>query len=133
MLGADKIRSGVTEFRRESDKPLNLNFFCHAAPTEEAAVEQTWLTRLAPSYSALGAQPPALPLKAGLQPFGEEACALVEELKPTIMSFHFGLPAPALLARGQIRWLQGHRLCDERQGSGLARRARRRCRHCARR
>jgi nitronate monooxygenase len=99
MLAADKIRAGVTEFRRVSNKPLNLNFFCHAASTEEAAVEQAWLTRLAPYYTALGAQAPALPLKAGLQPFGEEACALVEELKPTIVSFHFGLPAPALLAR----------------------------------
>jgi nitronate monooxygenase len=99
MLGTDKIRAGVTEFRRESNKPLNLNFFCHAAPTEEAAVEQAWLTRLAPYYIALGAAPPALPLKAGLQPFGEEACALVEEHKPTIVSFHFGLPAPDLLAR----------------------------------
>jgi nitronate monooxygenase len=99
MLATDKIRAGVSEFRRESNKPLNLNFFCHATPTEEAAVEQAWLTRLAPYYSALGAAPPALPLKAGLQPFGEEACALVEELKPTIVSFHFGLPGPALLQR----------------------------------
>lgn len=99
MLAADKIRAGVTEFRRESNKPLNLNFFCHTTAAEEVAVEQAWLTRLAPYYTALGAQPPALPLKAGLQPFSEEACALVEELKPSIVSFHFGLPAPALLAR----------------------------------
>ena len=99
MLGADKICAGVNEFRRESNRPLNLNFFCHTTPTEQAAVEQAWLTRLAPYYAALGAQPPALPLKAGLQPFGEEACALIEELKPTIVSFHSGLPSPALLAR----------------------------------
>lgn len=99
MLATDKIRSGVSEFRRESNKPLNLNFFCHATAGENAAVEQAWLTRLTPYSTALGAQPPALPLKAGLQPFGEEACALVEELKPTIVSFHFGLPASDLLRR----------------------------------
>jgi len=34
-----------------------------------------------------------------LQPFGEEACALVEELRPAIVSFHFGLPAPDFLRR----------------------------------
>ena len=99
MLGSDKIRAGVTEFRAQSNKPFNLNFFCHAAPAEDVAREQAWLTRLAPYYTALGATPPSLPLKAGLQPFGEEACALVEELRPAIVSFHFGLPAPALLQR----------------------------------
>ena len=99
MLSLDKIRTGVTEFRAQSNKPFNLNFFCHAAPAEDVAREQAWLTRLAPYYTALGAAPPSLPLKAGLQPFGEEACALVEELRPAIVSFHFGLPAPALLQR----------------------------------
>ena len=98
MLGTDKMRAGVTEFRAQSNKPLNLNFFCHAAPAEDVAREQAWLTRLAPYYTALGATPPSLPLKAGLQPFGEETCALVEELRPAIVSFHFGLPAPALPA-----------------------------------
>ena len=73
MLAADKIRAGVTEFRRESNKPLNLNFFCHAVSTEEAAVEQAWVTRLTPYYTALGAQPPALPLECIAD---EPACAL---------------------------------------------------------
>jgi nitronate monooxygenase len=99
MLPADKIRAGVTEFRAQSNKPVNLNFFCHAAPAEDVSLEQAWLTRLAPYYTALGATPPLLPLKAGLQPFGEESCALVEEVRPAVVSFHFGLPAPALLQR----------------------------------
>ena len=32
MLGTDKIRAGITEFRTQSNRPFNLNFFCHAAP-----------------------------------------------------------------------------------------------------
>ena len=102
MLGTDKIRACITEFRAGSNKPFNLNFFCHAAPAEDAAREQTWLTRLAPYYTALGATPPPLPLKAGLQPFGEESCALIEELKPAIVSFHFGLPAPDCLPASNL-------------------------------
>ncbi|HEX6831040.1 MAG TPA: nitronate monooxygenase, partial [Methyloceanibacter sp.] len=90
MLTADKIRAGVAEIRSHTDRPINLNFFCHAAPDSDVAREQAWLKRLAPYYAALGATPPALPLKAGLQPFGEEACALVEELRPAVASFHFG-------------------------------------------
>jgi len=99
MLTLDKIRSGVAEIRSHTDRPINLNFFCHAAPDSDVAREQAWLTRLAPYYTALGAAPPALPLKAGLAPFGEETCRLVEELKPQVASFHFGLPAPDLLRR----------------------------------
>jgi nitronate monooxygenase len=99
MLAPDKIRSGMTEIRSHTDRPINLNFFCHVAADGKAANEQAWLKRLAPYYAALGEELPALPLKAGLQPFGEETCALVEELKPAVVSFHFGLPAPELLAR----------------------------------
>ena len=102
MLGPDKVRAGLTEFTAQSNKPVNLNFFCHAAPAEDVAHEQAWLKRLAPYYAALGATPPTLPLKAGLQPFGEGACALVEELRPAVASFHFGLPAPDLLARVKV-------------------------------
>jgi nitronate monooxygenase len=32
-------------------------------------------------------------------PFGEDTCSLVEELRPEVASFHFGLPAPDLLQR----------------------------------
>jgi len=39
MLGTDKIRAGLAEFGARSNKPFNLNFFCHAAPAEDVAVE----------------------------------------------------------------------------------------------
>ena len=32
-------------------------------------------------------------------PFGDAMCTVVEDAKPEVVSFHFGLPAPALLAR----------------------------------
>lgn len=71
MLPPDKIRAGVIEFRSQSNKPLNLNFFCHVAPTVDVAREQAWLDRLAPCYSALGVPPPALPLRLGYSPSAE--------------------------------------------------------------
>ena len=36
---------------------------------------------------------------ANRAPFDAAMCALVEELKPEVVSFHFGLPDPALLKR----------------------------------
>jgi nitronate monooxygenase len=43
--------------------------------------------------------PPDLPLPDGHPPFGEEACNAIEDLKPEIVSFHFGLPPAQLLTR----------------------------------
>ena len=38
----------------------------------------------------LGAEMPKLPLKATIFPFTEATCAAVEELRPEVVSFHFG-------------------------------------------
>jgi nitronate monooxygenase len=42
---------------------------------------------------------PTPPLKATIYRFTEATCAVVEELRPEVVSFHFGLPTPELLAR----------------------------------
>jgi nitronate monooxygenase len=99
ILSPDKIRAGVAEFRSRSDKPLNLNFFCHTLATDDLAKDRAWLDRIAPYYSELGVKPPDLPLPAGHPPFGEADCVAIEELRPEIVSFHFGLPADPLLKR----------------------------------
>jgi nitronate monooxygenase len=98
-LSPDQIRAGVAAFRSRSNKPLNLNFFCHTIASEDLARDRAWLLRIAPYYAELGVEPPTLPLPAGHPPFGESDCAAVEELRPEIVSFHFGLPATLLLAR----------------------------------
>ena len=98
-LSPDKIRAGVAEFRSRSDKPLNVNFFCHTVPGDDLAKDRTWLERIAPYFAELGMKPPDLPLPAGHPPFGEADCAVIEELCPEIVSFHFGLPAEPWLKR----------------------------------
>jgi nitronate monooxygenase len=99
MLPLDKVADGAAAFREQSNTPLHLNFFCHTPPAENRAREEAWLERLAPYFRELGAEPPSVPLKGGRLPFSTESCALVEELRPAVVSFHFGLPAPELLAR----------------------------------
>ena len=98
-LAPDKVRAGLAEIGSRTNRPINLNFFCHEAPGYDAAREEAWLARLAPDYTELGAEPPALPLRAGMIPFNDETCRVVEELTPKIVSFHFGLPAPELVRR----------------------------------
>jgi nitronate monooxygenase len=98
-LNPDQIRAGAAEFRSRSNKPLNFNFFCHTVAPADQAKDRAWLARIAPYFAELGVEPPKLPLTGGHPPFGEAECAAIEELRPEIVSFHFGLPPGPLLAR----------------------------------
>jgi hypothetical protein len=98
-LTDEKIGAGVAEIRSRTSKPINLNFFCHEPAPADPACDAAWLKRLAPYYAELGAEMPKLPLKASIVSFTEATCAVVEELRPAVVSFHFGLPDAALVAR----------------------------------
>jgi len=95
MLGPDEIGAQVAEVRSRAEGPINLNFFCHSPPPETD--DSAWRTLLAPYYAEFGAAAgPAGPLR---RPFDPAACAAVEAVRPEVVSFHFGLPEPALLER----------------------------------
>lgn len=99
MLGAAQVRSEVALIRAQSNAPLNLNFFCHHSPAPDPGREAAWRERLRPYYLQLGLDPGMEVPAASRNPFDAGSCALVEELRPAVVSFHFGLPAPELLAR----------------------------------
>jgi nitronate monooxygenase len=99
MLTADALHRQVGEFRARTGKPVNVNFFCHVAPVPNNAREARWREALAPYYREYGIDPAAPIKSANRAPFDEAFCAVVEELKPAVVSFHFGLPEAGLLAR----------------------------------
>ena len=99
MLSPEQIRADIATIRARTKRPLNVNFFVHRMPDADPAADQRWKSRLAGYYAELGIDPDA-PVKAlSRAPFDDVACAIVEELKPEVVSFHFGLPEPSLLAR----------------------------------
>jgi nitronate monooxygenase len=99
-LSPAQVRSELEAIRRGTGKPINVNFFCHAPQASDPAREAAWRARLAPYYRELGRElDPAPKPASGRAPFDDELCRLVEEFRPEIVSFHFGLPAPDLLAR----------------------------------
>ena len=99
LLGPDQIRAELARFRAAVRRPINLNFFCHTPPAADPAREAAWRARLAPYYRELGLDPDA-PAPAGTRsPFDETLCRLVEDQRPEVVSFHFGLPEPALVDR----------------------------------
>ena len=99
MIPVEKAREQINIIRQRVATPLNLNFFCHIAVAADSAQQARWKTRLTPYYKELGLDPAAPFTAANRAPFDEAMCALVEELKPEVVSFHFGLPDPALVRR----------------------------------
>jgi nitronate monooxygenase len=76
-----------------TNRPFNVNVFCHRPAISNAQVEAGWIARLKPEFTALGAEPPAA-LREIYQTFRGNAAmtALLLETRPAIVSFHFGLP-----------------------------------------
>lgn len=99
MLSADQFRTEFATIRRHTSRPINVNFFCHQPPAAHPEREQAWKQRLAKYYLELGLDPQAPLPSASRRPFDAEACDLVVDLKPEVVSFHFGLPDQTLLSR----------------------------------
>jgi len=99
MLSAEKARELVNIIRQRASAPVNMNFFSHKPVDADPGREATWRRRLAPYYRELGLDP-AEPINAANRaPFDAAFCEVVEELKPEVVSFHFGLPDKPLLDR----------------------------------
>lgn len=98
MLAPDAMQR---ELQRLADtrRPCNVNFFCHTPPEPDAAREAAWRAALAPCYAEIGLDPGSVPTGAGRLPFSAAAADVLAPFKPRVVSFHFGLPAPELLAR----------------------------------
>lgn len=124
MAGTDAtgLRNVIETMKGQTPKPYNLNFFTHSMPTPDSGRDTTWLEKLRPLFEELEIPAPA-ELKAALEPFGNLHCAVIEELKPPIVSFHFGLPPANLVSRikaagttifssattvAEARWLEAH-------------------------
>jgi nitronate monooxygenase len=93
-----QIRAQVTAFRDATRAPLNVNFFAHRLPPNDPDRGRRWRERVAKYYAEVGVERADAP-GATRAPFDDVTCALVEELRPAIVSFHFGLPDPPLLER----------------------------------
>jgi nitronate monooxygenase len=98
MLTPVALRAELSAIRAGTAKPFNVNFFCHTMPEFDGARDAAWRRLLAPYYEeyAVEFSGTAAPVRA---PFSVEAADALEAFEPAIVSFHFGLPSPALLAR----------------------------------
>jgi nitronate monooxygenase len=99
MLAPDAMRQEIAAIRAQTDRPFNLNFFCHEVTQASAAREAGWRAALAPYYAEFHIDAGAIPAGPGRVPFGNDTADVLDALEPAVVSFHFGLPSPELLAR----------------------------------
>ncbi len=95
MLGLDALQAELTRIQAQTTLPYNVNFFCHTPPPP--ADDAPWRAALAPYYQEMGLDLASIVPGPGRAPFSAEAAHLLRAFKPPVVSFHFGLPSPALL------------------------------------
>lgn len=97
-LATQAARDQIEEIRRASNRPFNLNFFVHPAPNIDADVARRLRARLSTYYGEFGVgtvPEPSVPFRH----FDADRLQLVLDIRPRVVSFHFGLPSGDTLQR----------------------------------
>jgi nitronate monooxygenase len=123
VLDADALGRELGALAAGTRHPVNVNFFVHLPTAPDAAREAAWRAALAPYYAEFDIDACAIPAGPGRMPFTKEAADALDAIRPAVVSFHFGLPDPGLLARvkswgtkvissattvEEARWLERH-------------------------
>jgi len=123
MLAPDVLQAELQSLKAATSAPYNVNFFCHNPPSEDFGRQAQWHAALAPYYREFGLDPANIPSGPGRVPFSHDSADVLEAFRPAVVSFHFGLPTPDLLARvkgwgslvvssattvAEAQWLQAH-------------------------
>ncbi len=93
FMSGNEIRNNVKIIRSATDKPFNLNFFAHPIPGSDQTVIDETRKLVADFYAELNIPEVPQSVSAPCDTFTTERLELMLELKPVVISFHFGLPA----------------------------------------
>ncbi|MGD9664982.1 MAG: NAD(P)H-dependent flavin oxidoreductase [Novosphingobium sp.] len=91
---SSEARAMLLEVRSRTQRSFNVNVFVHKPARAMPERESAWLSALAPAFQRFNAQPPSR-LRAIYKSFAEddEMLRLLVEMRPAVVSFHFGLPS----------------------------------------
>jgi nitronate monooxygenase len=99
-VDAAGARAMIEAVRARTRGPFNVNVFCHKPATADRARESAWLDALRPAFERFGKAPPAAIGEIYTSFVADPAMQeLLVETRPSVVSFHFGLPAAQTIAR----------------------------------
>src|SRR5439155_17175527 len=91
-VDAEATRRMIAAVRAGTDRPFQVNVFCHRPAVADAAREAAWLARLGPEFARHGAKPPARLTEIYRSFLTDDAkLAVLLAERPPIVSFHFGV------------------------------------------
>lgn len=96
-LGASSVTEAILVIEQTqalTDKPFNVNVFCHASTKRNILRDKAWLEQLAPLFTEVGLTPPPA-LNEIYKSFldDEDMFQALLYLRPAYLSFHFGIPS----------------------------------------
>jgi nitronate monooxygenase len=94
VLAPEALIRHARVVRELTDRPFNVNFFCHQPPTVDGPEAVRARERFGTLYAELGLGEPPEPSVPPIA-FDEARLAALLEVRPAVASFHFGLPEPA--------------------------------------
>ena len=106
-IGATDVagaRTMIADVRAHTASPFNVNIFVHRTPCPDPVREAAWLAWLAPLFAEFDAAPPPS-LRPIYTSFADDPAmlALLLDVAPPVVSFHFGLPPAATIAALKAR------------------------------
>jgi nitronate monooxygenase len=99
-VNAQAARTMIETVRNGTNRPFNVNVFCHAPARADRDREAAWLAGLKPLFQRFDAEPPASLTEIYTSFVADQAMQdLLVESRPAVVSFHFGLPSAEVIAR----------------------------------
>lgn len=95
----DGLRNVARQMRASTERSFNLNFFVFPRPDTSDAVLTRVIDKLRPYYQELSLGEPSRRLPPIGPGFDEEKLELLLEIRPPVLSFHFGIPDAAAVGR----------------------------------
>ena len=123
MLSAEQLVSELDYISQHTDKPYNLNFFCHQTPDYTMAQQTAWHNVLTPYFDEFAVDASQFTRNASRQPINQQVIDIIAPYKPAVVSFHFGLPSKEIVSQikawggtvlssattlDEARWLQAN-------------------------
>ena len=91
-------RAMIAAVRERTQRPFNVNLFCHRPAIPDHTREAAWLEQLRPAFMEVAAEPPTVVTEIYKSFVADDAMlTMLLEALPEVVSFHFGLPSPAAI------------------------------------
>lgn len=97
MLSPDELHQELITINEQTNRSINLNFFCHKMAEPDLEQQAIWLKELQPFFNQYNIDPSTIKINVSRQPFGQPQLDVLTEFKPKVISFHFGLPDGAFI------------------------------------